>query len=445
VLAYHHRLRRDSIFDGRIVKVKASRLAYITLLVLSSANFINFLDRQVIAALAPILQNYWHLTDTQVGLLGTAFEVLYALAPVPIAVLSDRWLRRKVIALAMVVWSGAMAMSGAAVSYWTLLVGRAALGLGQAGYAPSALAWLSDIFPPTHRSRAMGFHDLGVILGSATGYALGGVLGKLLGWRPVFYVAALPGFILAVLVWLLSEPDRGQSDCQALGVGPEAASPLGIPATTIVKELLSVPTLLVVYVTGTLISFATGGLVYWMPSFVVRIHGFSESEAGFLVGVVTVLTGAAGVLSGGFLADWFLRRTPSGRLLIIGASFVVGFPLALAAILVPDRTLFIVLAALAMYLFAFYSPCMGPLVHQVIRPSLRATATAFNLFIVHVLGYATAPTVVGWFSDQTGNLRLGMVVALLAALVGGLVGLWGTRFVGRDAQAVVTRLQAKVQ
>ncbi len=425
--------------------MKVSRLAYITLAVLFSANFINFLDRQVIAALAPILQDYWHLTDAQVGLLGTAFEVLYALAPVPIAVLSDRWLRRKVIALAIAVWSGAMALTGAAASYWILLLGRAALGLGQAGYGPSALAWLSDVFPPTRRSRAVGFHDLGVMLGSAAGYALGGVLGKVLGWRPVFYIAALSGFILAVLVWLLSEPHKGQSDWQAPGAGPKAARPPAIPATTTVKELLSVPTLLVVYVAGTFISFATGGLVYWIPSFVVRVHGFGESEAGFLMGAVTVLTGAAGVLSGGFLGDRLLRRTPSGRLLTIGASFVVGFPLALAAILAPDRALFVVLAALAMYLFTFYSPCMGPLVHQVTRPSLRATAAAFNLFVVHILGYATAPAVVGWFSDQTGDLRLGMVVALLAALVGGLVGLWGTRFVGRDARAMVARLQAKMQ
>ncbi len=431
--------------DKGNAQVKASRLARITLVVLSSANFINFLDRQVIAALAPTLKGYWHLTDAQVGLLGTAFEVLYALAPVPIAVLSDRWLRRKVIALAMVVWSGAMAVAGASVSYWMLLLGRAALGLGEAGYGPSALAWLSDVFPPTHRSRAVGFHDLGMMLGSAAGYALGGVLGRALGWRPVFYVAALPGFILAVLVWFLPEPDKGQSDYQTLEAGAEAARSPAIPATTTMKELLAVPTMLVVYVAGTLISFATGGLVYWLPSFAVRVHGFSENEAGLLIGAVTVLTGAAGVLSGGFLADRLLHRTPSGRLLTIGASFVVASPLALAAILVPDRTLFVVLAAPAMYLFTFYSPCMGPLVHQVTRPNLRATATAFYLLVIHILGYATAPPVVGWFSDQTGDLRLGMVMALLVALVGGLVGLWGTRFVGRDTRAMVARLQAEVQ
>ncbi|MDY6876975.1 MAG: MFS transporter [Chloroflexota bacterium] len=419
---------------------RSFRLAYVTLAVLSSVNLINFLDRQVIAALAPTIKDYWHLTDAQVGLLGTAFEVLYALAPVPIAILSDRWLRRKVITLAIVVWSGAMAISGAAVSYWMLLFGRAALGLGEAGYAPSAMAWLSDVFPSTYRSRVVGLHDLGVMLGSAAGYALGGALGRALGWRPVFYIAALPGFILAVMVWLLPEPAKGQSDYQALGAESKTAHTPAISATTAVKQLLSVPTLLVVYVAGTLVSFAIGGLTYWLPSFAVRTHGFSENEAGFLIGAVTVLTGAAGVLSGGFLADRLIRHTPSGRLLTIGASFVAGVPLALIAISVPGQTLFIVLAALAMCLFAFYSPCMGPLVHQVTHPSLRATATAFYLFIIHILGYATGPAVVGWFSDQTGDLWWGMAVALLVALVGGLVGLWGARFVERDAQRMITRL-----
>jgi MFS family permease len=195
--------------------MKVSRIAKTTLFALFWANFLNFFDRQVLAALAPILQDYWQLTDTQLGLLFTAFELTYALAPIPIAVLADRWLRRRVVALAITVWSAAITLIGAAGSFTTLLLGRAGLGLGQAGYGPSALAWLSDLFPPTHRSRAVGIHDLALMVGSAGGYALGGVLGKALGWRPVFWLAALPGFILAAIIWFLPEPPKGQSDYAA--------------------------------------------------------------------------------------------------------------------------------------------------------------------------------------------------------------------------------------
>lgn len=417
-----------------------SRIAYVTLAVLFSANFINFVDRQVIAVLAPILKDYWHLTDAQVGLLGTAFEVTYALGHVPLALLSDRWWRRKMIALAMTLWSGAMALLGSAASYAALLLGRALLGVGESGYGPSALAWLSDVYPPDRRSRAVGFHDLGVMLGSAAGYALGGVLGKALGWRPVFYVAALPGFALAALVWCLPEPRKGASDCRALGIRLNALPASSLDIVKVASQPVNVPTLLVVYGVGALCSFATAGLVYWLPSFAVRVHGFGGDTVGLLLGAITVVTGAAGVLSGAFLADWLLSRTRGGRLLTIGLSAVGGFPLALAAILAGNRTLFVILAALAMYAFAFYLPCIGPLIHQVARPGLRATAMAFYLLVIHASGYATAPAIIGWLSDQTGELRMSLLLGPLMALMGGVVALWGTRFVGEDERAMRAHL-----
>lgn len=410
---------------------------------LFSANFVNFMDRQVVAALAPFLKRYWELSDAQVGLLGTAFEVLYAVGHIPLAVLADRWLRGKVIALTMALWSGAMALSGAARSYGMLLLGRGALGLGEAGYGPSALAWLSDVFPPERRSRVVGFHDVGVMLGSAAGYVLGGVVGDALGWRPVFTIAALPGFILAVGIWLLPEPRKGESDYRALGIDAESASAPEIPASETIMKLSSVPTLVATYVAGTLNTFAAAGMVYWLPSFAVRLHGFREDAFGLLSGILTVVAGAAGVLSGAFLADRLLSRTPAGRLLTISISSLLGGPVALAAVLVTGRVPFVVLGGLAMYAFTFSIPCIAPLIHQVTRPRLRATAMAVYLFVVHTLGNATAPAVIGWLSDRSGDLRLAMILAPVMALVSGLVGLWGTRFVGEDAEEMRARLQAE--
>jgi len=420
--------------------VTISRLARLTLLTLFWANFLNFFDRQVLAALAPLLKGYWQLDDYQVGLLATAFEVTYALAPLPIAILADRWLRRRVVALALAVWSGAMALTGAAGSFAALLVGRAVLGLGEAGYGPSALAWLSDLFPPSHRSRAVGVHDLALMVGSAAGYALGGVSGQALGWRPVFILAALPGWLLAVAVWLLPEPDRGQSDRRAVGLGEALRPARPVPLATARRELLAVPTFVVMSLVGTLINLATAGLIYWLPAFAVRFHGLGVDKAGLLTGALTVVAGAAGVLSGGMVADRLLRHTPAGRLLTLSASYAVGFPLALAAILTRDTGLFLLLATLAVYLFAFYLPCLAPLIHQVTRPELRATAMGLCLFLIHILGNAPAPALVGRLSDLTGDLRLGLVVALFPALLGAAIGLWGTRFVGRDTRAMLSRL-----
>jgi MFS family permease len=158
---------------------------------------------------------------------------------------------------------------------------------------------------------------------------------------------------------------------------------------------------------------------------------------------LTVVAGAAGVLSGAFLADRLLRRTPAGRLLTISISSLIGGPAALVAVLIPDRVPFVILGALAMYGFTLYIPCIAPLIHQVTRPRLRATAMAIYLLVIHTLGNATAPAVIGWLSDQSGDLRLGMIVAPLMALASGMVGLWGTRFVGRDAEQMRARLQAE--
>lgn len=420
-----------------------SRLAWVTLCALFWANLFNFLDRQVIAALAPFLQAHWQLSDTQLGLLATAFEITYALAPVPIAFLADRWRRRRVVALALAVWSGAMALSGFALSYPMLFLGRAALGLGQAGYGPAALAWLGDLFPPSHRSRVVGIHDLALMLGSAAGYALGGLLGRAWGWRPVLYLAALPGLALAALLWRLPEPRRGQSDYQAAGL-PVAGEARALPAAAALGQLFRIRTLNVLYLVAILVNFATAGLTYWLPSFAVRMHGFSASQSGLVIGALTVIAGGAGVLAGGVVADRWRRRNPAGRLLTIGASYAVGLPLALAALFVPDTPLFLGLAAGAVFLFAFYLPCLAPLVHQVTRPELRATAMGLALFAIHILGSATAPALAGWLSDRTGDLRLGLAAALSVALVGALVALWGSRFAAQDTRRLLDHLQRNV-
>ncbi|MGD8462894.1 MAG: MFS transporter [Anaerolineae bacterium] len=417
-----------------------SRLAKTTLFALFWANFFNFFDRQVIAALAPILQAYWGLSDTQLGLLATAFEVSYALAPVPIALLADRWLRRRVVALSVALWSGAMALTGAAGSFAVLLLGRAGLGVGEAGYGPSALAWLSDLWPPSHRSRAVGIHDLALMVGSAAGYALGGVLGLALGWRPVFFLAAVPGFLLAIVLWFMPEPPKGQSDYEALGLAGPSRADQGLSFRAAARELLSIPSLVVTYTVTVLINLATAGIIYWLPTFAVRLHGLGEDQAGLLIGAMTVVTGGAGVLAGGWVADRVLQRTPAGRLLVISGSYALGFPLALAAVAVTDTVPFAILATVAVFLFSFYFPCLAPLIHQVTRPELRATAMALYLLVAHILGNALAPALIGWFSDQAGNLRLGIGVALGVALIGALIGLWGSRFVGPDTRAMLDKL-----
>jgi MFS family permease len=420
-----------------------SRVTKATLFALFWANFANFYDRSVVSVLAPSLKAYWQLSDYQVGLLATAFEVAYALAPVPIALVADRWLRHRVVALGLAVWSGAMALAGVAASFGMLILGRAGLGLGEAGYGPSALAWLSDLTPPSHRSRVVGIHDMGAVLGSAAGYALGGVVGTALGWRPAFYLAALPGLILAAIVWFMPEPPKGQSDYQAMGIQEPKEALDAIPIAAALRELLGVRTLWVIYLVGVLLNLTASGVVYWLPSFAVRLHGFGEDEAGLTIGLLSVASGVLGMIAGGFVADRLMRRTQAGRLLTISISYAAGFPLAMGAVLAPGRSAFLILSSLGVFLFTFYFPCLAPLIHQVSRPRLRATALALYLLLAHILGNAIAPPLVGWLSDRTGDLRLGMAGVLMFAFVGALIGFWGLRFVDGDTRAMLERLEAE--
>ena len=418
------------------------KLAYLTLIILFFANFLNFMDRQIISALAPLLQKEWGLTDFHLGLLHTAFGVVYALAPFPIAYLADRWLRPRVVALAVGIWSAAMAWSGSAISYGMLLLGRAGLGFGQAGYGPSALAWISDVFPPAYRSRAVGIHDLGVLLGAAAGYGIGGVLGQAWGWRTALWIAALPGFLLAALIVRMQEPVKGQSDLETIRGEVKLISTSSLPPLETIRTFLRIATLRWTFVTGILISFATGALAYWLPSFAVRVHGLSPGQAGLLIGALTVLTGSLGVLSGGFLADRWWKRNPGGRLQTVGLGFALGSLPAMGAILTPNFHIFILFSALALYFYSFYFPCMGPIMHQVTLPTMRAAVFGFYLFLVHILGSAPAPAIVGWVSDTIGDLRFGVIVAPLIALVGSAVAFWGSRYIEEDERRMLEHLRS---
>jgi MFS transporter, Spinster family, sphingosine-1-phosphate transporter len=279
------------------------------------------------------------------------------------------------------------------------------------------------------------------MLGSAAGFALGGLLGWALGWRPVFYLAAAPGFALAAAIWLLPEPPKGMIDYRTLGLQPGEGLTAARPFVHALRELLSVPTLLVMYAVGVLVNVATAGLIYWLPSFAVRYHGFHEGQAGLWIGALTVVAGGTGVLTGGYLADRLLERTAAARLITVSIGFAAGMPLALVALLASSHAAFLGTATAAVALFTFYFPCLAPLVHQVTPPELRATAMGIGLFVIHILANAPAPAFVGWLSDRTGDLRWGLAGALLVGLLVVVVGLWGTRFAQADTQQMLERLE----
>jgi MFS family permease len=412
------------------------------LLLLAAINFMNFFDRQLLAALAEPIKAHFALSDIQLGGLNSAFEIVYPFAALLLGMVADRWVRKRIVALGVTIWSLATMATGAAGSYLTLALARAVVGFGCGGYGPAAMALLSDAFPSARRSRVVALHDVGLMLGSALGYLLGGLLGQALGWPSPFLIAGLPGLVLGLLAWRLHEPHRGASEYEMLGINPGDARGGTRPTVNLkaVRQLLRIPTLQIVYLADVLIAFATGGLIFWLPSFLVRLHNFSLREAGLLAGLLQVLTGMIGILAGAWIADKWTTRHPGGRMLTLGVGFLIGTPLAVIAILTPNVTLFGLAAGLAVICYTVYFPCLTPQIHDVTSPGLRSTALAINILLGHALGNSLSAPFIGLLSDLTGDLRLAMLMVPVVALLGGLVALLGARTAGADRRRMLDSL-----
>ncbi len=394
-------------------------------------NLMNFYDRQIVAALAEAIKAEFTLTDTQVGGLNSAFEFTYPAAAVALALLADRWSRQRVIALSVALWSTATALTGAAGSYLALVMARLGVGVGQGGYGPPAVATLTEVFAGVYRARAVAVHDVGMMLGSAAGYLLGGLVAAALGWRVSFFLAGLPGLLLAWIIWSLRSAYAAPSPSPSV----ELVLPASQPVAGALRRLFAVPTLCIVYASGVLVYLATGGLIFWLPTFMQRFHGYTLASAAAVGGATQIAVGVAGVLAGGWLGDRLVQRHPSGRLLTMSLGLATATPLAIVAILTPNRALFLTTAALALFFYAFNSPCTGPQIHDVTPSDIQTTAQAFYLLLTHYLGNLPSAPLIGWLSDGGRDLRSGMIVMPGAGLLAALLMLWGARFADRDSAA----------
>lgn len=348
-------------------------------------------------ALLPAIQTELALTDAQAGRLASAFLVVYMLAAPPIGWLADAWGRRLWITVGVAVWSLATAASGVARGYAQLFLARALVGIGESCYGAASPSFVAEFYPPQRRGRVLALFSMAIPVGSALGYIAGGAVGQALGWRNAFYLVGLPGLALAWLAWRLPEPPA-----RAATVAP--APVRGYLALFKVRSFLHVT------LAGAAMTFALGGFAVWMPSFFHRQYGLSLGQAGTLFGGVTVLSGIAGSLAGGWLADWALKRTSRAYLLVSGAGLLLGMPLAAAAIAAPG----VVSATAALFLAEFFLFLnMGPLnavIVSVIEAGSRSMAFAANIFVIHALGDAVSPALIGMASD-----RWGLKTALLAA------------------------------
>lgn len=393
--------------------------ATFALVVLTAMNMLNYVDRWVPSAVKDLFKHDLSLSDAQTSWPLSAFIIVYMLASPVFGALAETRSRRVLIAFGVAAWSIATAAAAFAQGFGSLLVARAAVGIGEAAYATLAPAVLADFYPPERRNRVFTLFYVATPVGSAIGFVLGGFLGEHFGWRTAFLAVGLPGLLVAALALLMKEPVRGQFD----GAPPQPVS-WGAALRSLAKNRVYVLTLL----GYTAVTFATGGIADWFPTFLSRLRGMPLSQADLAIGVAAVVGGLVGTGAGGWVADKLATVTRQPYLAISGLAMIPAVALTVVALFVVRAPMAIVAAVLAaqIFLWAYNAPVNALIVNSV-EPGLRARAFGLSILCIHLLGDVLSPPLIGLVSDETGNLELALVMVPVAVAIGGAVWLFGWR------------------
>jgi MFS transporter, Spinster family, sphingosine-1-phosphate transporter len=409
---------------------RSRRTGMVALAVLSGINLLNYLDRYVVSALLPdFKRGPMHLNDFELGTLMSGFLIVYMLAAPVFGRLGDRGSRPRPIAIGVFIWSLATGLSGLARSYVQLLAARAVVGIGEAAYATIAPSLLADSFVPRTRGRAFAIFNMAIPVGAALGYIVGGVMRQHFGWHAAFYVAGIPGVLLALWILRLPDPPRGAKEGGDGGAYSIPVSHGLQPGSwAVYLRLLRVRPYVLTVLGYAAYTFALGGLAFWMPTFLEEVRGIPAVKASAGFGEIVVLTGFVGTFVGGWLGDYWLRYSRQAYLLMSGWITVLAVPVVYLALAASSPSVFYpALIAAELLLFMSTGPINTAIVNLV-SPAERASAVALSILAIHLLGDVLSPAIIGALSDLSslgnavmivpGAVAVGAVLWLVAARAG---------------------------
>ncbi len=402
------------------------RGAWVALAVLSLINLFNYIDRLVVPAVEESLRHSeLHTTDVQYGWLVSAFLLVYTVSAPLFGGYGSRPWRLRLLAAGIGVWSLATAAAGLATSYPALLAARASVGIGEAAYSAIAPAVIADLFPAAVRTRAFAVFYAATPVGSALGYLLGGAVDHRYGWRAAFFVAGLPGLVLALAALALADPGPGADapDGSPTTTAPVPAAAAGFGAYRLLLRNRPYVRAVLGYAAYT---FAIGGIAAWMPAFLIRVRGVPALAANAQLGGAVVLTGFVGTFVGGWVGDALTARTRAGNLWLSGVTMLLAAPLAAVALTVRAPALYwSALIAAELLIFASTSPINAVIVADVPAVS-RAAAMAGSILTIHLLGDVPAPLIIARISEQS-SLATAVLVIPIAALGCGIIWTYAAR------------------
>ncbi len=401
-----------------IPRIGPARTAGLALFLLTALNLFNFIDRYILPGVQPLVQKEFRVNDAQIGLLTTVFFFVYMIAAPITGWLGDHFPRKPLIIIGALLWSIATLFTAWVHDYETLLIRHAIVGIGEATFSIFAPALLADFYPEADRNRILSIFYITIPIGGALGYLTGGILGQHFGWRVPFFIAALPGFLIAMAFLFVREPSRGSAD---------SLTPTLNRAT--LSGLTRNPAFWCATLGLAMWTFAVGGISTWLPTFLVRFGSMSVAKAGTVAGGLTVVCGLLGTIVGGWVAQRWQHHNHRALYMLSGWGSVLAMPFA-AAVFFGPPSVFMAGAFLAeFFLFLGTGPLNAAIVNSVAAP-IRATAISVNLFIIHVLGDAFSPTLIGKISDAT-NLRIGLGVTLISLAASGAILFLGARYAPR--------------
>ncbi|MDP9195103.1 MAG: MFS transporter [Acidobacteriota bacterium] len=400
-----------------VAEERVTRSAWGLLFFLTALNILNFVDRMLIASVAPLLIRDLHLTRAQIGLLtGFGFVFFYTLVGLFLGMAADRFKRLPLIGAGLILWSAMTAVSGWARSFIQLAIPRIFVGIGEATLTPASISMLSDAFPPRRLGMAIGVYYAGIPLGLATALISSSYIAPRFGWRFSFFALGILGLIAAVFLAMLREPQRKRVATQDASAAPIAQPSMRELLRDLWEALLHRPALPLALLGGSLLCYGSGAALLGV-TWLVEERGFSYADAAFRSGIVAVIAGFAGNIAGGMFADACARRFGTGRLwsLVLITAFL-SVPAWLFYSVTPGTPLFYVCWLLTS---AGTTAWFGPLfsAYQELSPlRTRSTIVAFALLVLNLLGVGPGPLITGMIGDTRGLSRGLLISVAITAL-----------------------------
>ena len=397
------------------------------LLMLTLMYFCLQLDRSIIAIVMGPIKQEFGLTDTQLGFLPLAFSLVFAVAGIPLGLLSDRGNRRNVIASCLFFFSTMTALCGLVQSYVQLLLVRFGVGAGEAGGGPAAMSMLTDYFPAHQRARAMSIYYLSSPVSMLVLFVVGAWVTTHYGWRMTFLVAGAPGVLIGVLMFL-TVPEAPR----ALAKNTDAAAGLRATFTFVMRQRALVHLILGILLTA----LSSASVVIWFIAFLARSHGMPLTQSGWLVGILLGLVSFVGVCCGGFLADWLGRDRLARRTQLLAVASLISAPLLLGMLFSPTAAVMTVCFSLWAFTSSIWYGPSYSLIQSLVGPRQRATLASIVYMLTAIVSAGMGPQLVGLFSDVLTPVfgQQSLRWALTIAVVSHLWSAWHYWRAGRDLE-----------